>query len=233
MESMHLQITIRESLPKCCHEDPGAARAYARHQSQKPEHKERRNKRRREMPNSLNKTLLALSLAGIGATSCSLLEDYPQNPFIQKTSSDSYKKCDGLASDILQISYDRAGEKGGRFTNFITRSADGAAILYQLNDKREFEVISDDESVASAVYGSDFMGMLAISASHEASKNSGGSISKFIGDTILPKDNDPRQILETNASLVCKVKFMALGSEEPGFYRISEDDEGYYYEETE
>ena len=185
------------------------------------------------MPNSFTKILLALYLAGIGTTSCSLLEDYPQNPLIQKTSSEPYKKCDELASDILQISYDSAGENGGRFTNFITKSIDGAAILYQLNDKREFKVISDDQSVATAVYGSDFMGMLAISASQEVSKNAGKTISKFIGDTVLPKDNDPRKILETNESLVCKVKFMALGSEKPGFYRISEDEEGYYYEETE
>jgi len=233
MEIMHLQIIIRESLVEYCNEDPDAAKACARHQSQMQEHKVRRNKCLREMPNSFNKTLLALSLACIGTTSCSLLEDYPQNPLIQKTSSESYKKCDELASDILQISYDSAGENGGRFTNFITRSIDGAAILYQLNDKREFEVISDDESVAPAVYGSGFMGMLAISASREASKNSGITISKFIGDTVLPKNNDPRKILETNESLVCKVKFMTLGSEEPGFYRISEDNEGYYYEETE
>ena len=87
--------------------------------------------------------------------------------------------------------------------------------------------------MAPAVYGSGFMGMLAISASQEASKNSGITIGKFIGDTVLPKNNDPRKILETNESLVCKVKFMTLGSEEPGFYRISEDNEGYYYEETE
>jgi hypothetical protein len=26
---------------------------------------------------------------------------------------------------------------------------------------------------------------------------------------------------------------MAVGAEEPGFYRISEDNEGYYYEQTE
>ena len=94
-------------------------------------------------------------------------------------------------------------------------------------------VISDDESVAPAVYGSGFMGMIAISAAQEASKNSGKTISKFIGETVLPKDNDPRKILQTNESLACKVKFMAVGAEEPGFYRISEDNEGYYYEQTE
>ena len=94
----------------------------------------------RLMPNSFTKKLLALTLAGFSTTSCSLLEDYPQNPHIQETSSESYKKCDELASDILQISYDNAGENGGRFTNFITRSKDGAAILYQLNDEREFIV---------------------------------------------------------------------------------------------
>ena len=187
----------------------------------------------RLMPNSFTKKLLALTLAGFGTTSCSLLEDYPQNPHIQETSSESYKKCDELASDILQISYDNAGENGGRFTNFITRSKEGAAILYQLNDEREFIVISDDESVAPAVYGSGFMGMIAISAAQEASKNSGKTISRFIGENVLPKGNDPRKILQTNESLACKVKFMALGSEEPGFYRISEDDEGYYYEQTE
>ena len=93
-------------------------------------------------------------------------------------------------------------------------------------------VISDDESVASAVYGSGFMGMIAISAAEEASKNSGKTVSKFIGETVLPKDNDPRKILQTNESLACKVKFMAVGAEEPGFYRISEDNEGYYYEQT-
>ena len=94
-------------------------------------------------------------------------------------------------------------------------------------------VISDDESVAPAVYGSDFMGMIAISAAQEASKNLGKTISKFIGKNVLPKDNDPRKILQTNESLVCKVKFMAAGSKESGFYRISEDDEGYYYKQTE
>ena len=187
----------------------------------------------RVMPNNLTKKCLALSLAGIATTSCSLLEDYPQNPLIQETSSQSYKKCDELASDILQISYDSAGENGGRFTNFITRSVDGTAIIYQLNDKREFKVLSDDQSIASAVYGSDFMGMIAISAAQEASRNSGKTIAKFIGDTVLPEDKDPRKILATNESLACKVKFMTVGSEDPGFYRISEDDEGYYYEQTE
>jgi hypothetical protein len=93
-------------------------------------------------------------------------------------------------------------------------------------------VISDDESVAPAVYGSGFMGMIAISAAQEASKNSGKTIGKFLGDTVFPKDNDPREILQTNESLACKVKFMAVGAEEPGFYRISEDNEGYYYEQT-
>ena len=187
----------------------------------------------RLMLNSFTQKLLALSLACIGTTSCSLLEDYPQNPHIQKVSSDLYKKCDELASDILQISYDGAGENGGRFTNFITRSKDGAAILYQLNDAREFIVVSDDESVAQAIYGSGFMGMIAISAAQEASRNAGKTISTFIGETVLPKDNDPRKILQTNESLACKVKFMAIGSEEPGFYRISEDSDGYYYEQTE
>ena len=185
------------------------------------------------MLNSFAKKLLALSLAGLGTTSCSLLEDYPQNPHIQATSSEPYKKCDELASDILQISYDDAGENGGRFTNFITRSKDESAILYQLNDAKDFMVISDDESVAPAIYGSGFMGMIAISAAQEASKNSGKTISKFIGETVLPRDNDPRIILQTNESLACKVKFMAVGAEEPGFYRISEDNEGYYYEQTE
>ena len=103
-------------------------------------------------------------MAGAGTTSCYLLEDYPQNLHIQETSSELCKKCDELASDTLQISYDGAGENGGRFTNFITRSKDGRAILYQLNDEREFIVISDDKSVASAVYGSDFIGMIAIYA---------------------------------------------------------------------
>jgi len=42
-----------------------------------------------------------------------------------------------------------------------------------------------------------------------------------------------RKILETNDSLAYKVKFMTVGSEEPGFHRISEDDEGYNYEHTE
>ena len=126
----------------------------------------------RLMPNSFTKKLLALTLAGFSTTSCSLLEDYPQNPYIQETSSESYKKCDELASDILQISYDNAGENGGRFTNFITRSKDGAAILYQLNDEREFIVISDDESVAPAVYGSGFMG-------HDRHLRSPTSITKF------------------------------------------------------
>ena len=65
----------------------------------------------RLMPNSFTKKLLALTLAGFSTTSCSLLEDYPQNPHIQETSSESYKKCDEPASDILQISYDNAGEK--------------------------------------------------------------------------------------------------------------------------
>ena len=185
------------------------------------------------MATDFAKTLLTLCLSGIGTASCSLLEDYPQNPLIQETSSESYKKCDELASNILQISYDGAGENGGRFTNFITRSKDGAVILYQLNDEREFKVISNDKLVAQAVYGSSFMGMIAISAAQEASKNSGKTIGKFLGDTVFPKDNDPRKILETNESLACKVKFMTLGSEEPGFYRISEDDEGYYYEQTE
>ena len=185
------------------------------------------------MLNSFAKKLLALLLAGLGSTSCSLLEDYPQNPHIQATSSEPYKKCDELASDILQISYDDAGENGGRFTNFITRSKDGSAILYQLDDARDFMVISDDKSVAPAVYGPGFMGMIAISAAQEASKNPGKTIGKFIGETVLPKDNDPRKILQTNKSLACKVKFMAVGAEEPGFYRISEDNEGYYYEQTE
>ena len=106
-------------------------------------------------------------------------------------------------------------------------------ILYQLNDEREFKVISNDKSVSQAVYSSGFMGMIAISAAQEASKNSGKTIGKFLGDTVFPKDNDPRKILETNESLACKVKFMTLGSEEPGFYRISEDDEGYYYKQSE
>ena len=185
------------------------------------------------MPNSFTKKLLALTLAGLGTTSCSLLEDYPQNPYIKETSSEPCKKCDELASDILQISYDNAGENGGRFINFITRSKDGAAILYQLNNEREFMVISDDESVASAVYGSGFIGMIAISAAQEASKNSGKTISKFIGENALPKGNDPRKILQTNESLACKVKFMVAGSEKPGFYRVSKDNEGYYYEQTE
>ena len=187
----------------------------------------------RLMLNSLSKKMLALALAGLGTTSCSLLENYPQNPHIQETSSESYKKCDELASDILQISYDKAGENGGRFINFITRSKDGAAILYQLNGEREFIIIADDESVAPAVYGSGFMGMIAISAAQEASKNSGKTIGKLIGENALPKSNDPRKILQTKESLACKVKFMALGTEEPGFYRISEDNKGYYYEQTE
>ena len=90
----------------------------------------------RLMPNSFTKKLLALTLAGFGTASCSLLEDYPQNPHIQETSSESYKNGDELASDILQISYDNAGENGGRFTNFITRSKEGAQ-FHQLNDERE------------------------------------------------------------------------------------------------
>ena len=183
--------------------------------------------------NSFTQKLLALTLAGGGTTSCSLLEDYPQSLRIQDTSSKLYKKCDELASNILQISYDGAGENGGRFTNFITRSKDGRAILYQLNDEREFIIISDDKSVASAVYGSDFIGMTAISAAQEASKNSGKTISKFIGENVLPKGNDPRKILQTNESVAYRVKFMTVGSEEPGFYRISEDNQGYYYEQTE
>jgi len=36
------------------------------------------------------------------------------------------------------------------------------------------------------------MGMVAISTAQEASKNSGKTIGKFIGDTFLPKDNDKK-----------------------------------------
>ena len=72
------------------------------------------------MATDFAKTLLTLSLAGIGTASCSLLEDYPQNLLIQETSSESYKKCDELASNILHISYDGAGENGGRFTKSYT-----------------------------------------------------------------------------------------------------------------
>lgn len=184
------------------------------------------------MRKNLSIKFATLSLICIGASSCSLLEDYPQNQLIQGVSTEAYKKCDGLASDILQISYERAGETGGRFTNFITRSNDGSAVLFQLSDKRDFEVISDDEIVAAAVYGSGFIGMVAISAAQEQSRNSGETMRKFIGNSALPESKDPRKILETNESLVCKVKFMTLGSEQPGFYKISEDDEGYYYERT-
>lgn len=141
-------------------------------------------------------------------------------------------KCDELASDILQVSYDSAGENGGRFTNFLSRSSNGSAILYQLSEEREFKIISDDDSVATAVYGTDFIGQVAISAARTASKNSKQTIGEFIGEQVLPDNSDPRKILTTTKSLVCKVKFMSIGAMTPGFYRISEDADGYYYQQV-
>ena len=104
-------------------------------------------------------------------------------------------------------------------------------MLYRLSDQDEYQGINDDAAIAKAVYGDGFWGLVAIKAVQEAKSKSGESIAAIVAKNAMPEDSDPRLVLKTNSSLVCKVKFSALGSLPAGFYRVSEDEDSYYYEE--
>ena len=170
-------------------------------------------------------TAASLLLAGCGL-------EIGGNGLIDEFSSEAYKDCDRLASQILRMSYEDAAEEGGRFVTFLTREKSGKAMLYRLNDQDEYEVISDDAAIAKAVYGDGFWGLVAIKAAQEVKINSGESIAEIVAKNAMPEDSDPRLVLETNTSLVCKIKFSSLGALPAGFYRIGEDEDSYYYEEV-
>ena len=76
------------------------------------------------------------------------------------------------------------------------------------------------------------VGLVAIKAAQEAKGQSGESIAEIVAKSAMPEDSDPRLILKTNSSLVCKIKFSSLGALPAGFYQVGEDEDSYYYEEV-
>ena len=170
-------------------------------------------------------TAASLLMAGCGL-------EIGGNGLIDEFSTEAYKDCDRLASQILRMSYEDAAEEGGRFVTFLTREKGGKAMLYRLNDQDEYEVINDDAVIAKAVYGDGFWGLVAIKAAQEAKGKSGESIAEIVAKNAMPEDSDPRLVLKTNSSLVCKIKFSSLGALPAGFYRVGEDEDSYYYEEV-
>ena len=171
--------------------------------------------------------LPAVSMTLLGA--CALEGD--GNGLIAEFSTAAYQDCDRLASQIMRISYEDVAEEGGRFLTFLTRENNGKAMLYRLDDQDQFEIIRDDAVIAQAVYGGSFFGLMAIQAAKSAKEQSGESIAELVAENAFPANKDPRLILKTNNSLVCKIKFSTLGALPAGFYRVSEDEDSYYYEE--
>lgn len=154
---------------------------------------------------------------------------YGDELLVSQNSTKKYHKCDSAGIRVMKASYEKAGEKFGRLSSFLSLNNNGELFLYKASNAMNIEIDKSDGSIYKTVIGaplppsaSEPLTKLLIESTNIFSPRKARTLNEALAIQVdYETDSDPRKIASTGSSYTCKIFFNSEGNVESGWYNVS------------